>query len=145
MSGGAIDAGRFVGVPFVEYGRDYDGADCWGLLRLVYRDCLGVDLPAWDGVGWEKGCDRAALADFMRAHAEDWVEVGAGCEREGDGLMFRMMGRPVHVGVILAAGRVLHTEKSTGGKVERYDGLRWRRRIIGFYRHKALIGAGEGA
>jgi murein DD-endopeptidase len=38
---------QFVGIPYVAHGRDYAGADCWGLLYLFYRDVLGVQIPSY--------------------------------------------------------------------------------------------------
>ena len=39
----------YIGAPWSARGRDRDGLDCWGLVRLVYRDRLFRDLPDYQG------------------------------------------------------------------------------------------------
>ena len=39
----------FVGIPHADLGRDRAGCDCYGLLRLVYAEDLGIALPSFTG------------------------------------------------------------------------------------------------
>ena len=66
--------------------------------------------------------------------------VAAGQERLGDGIMFRMRGEPLHVGMVLALGTMLHVEDGSDTCIEKYDNFRWEKRIVGFYRHEAAHG-----
>lgn len=38
---------RYVGIPYRPCGRDHYGIDCYGLVCLVYREVLGIELPDW--------------------------------------------------------------------------------------------------
>jgi hypothetical protein len=37
----------YIGIPYVEGGRDYKGCDCYGLVKLVYQFEYGIELPDW--------------------------------------------------------------------------------------------------
>ena len=66
------------------------------------------------------------------------MPVRIGDEHPGDGVLLRVMGRPIHVGVVVARGWMLHIEKNCDSLIERYaGGSRWERRVLGFYRHAA--------
>lgn len=128
---------RYIGIPYVESGRDPaadGGLDCWGLLVLIWREQYGVDLPIYDGPHWAKGADRAAIAAAIRAEQERYLDVAPGTEREGDGILLRLLGQPLHVGLVVAPGWMIHTHETAAVCVERYDGMAWARRVLGFRR-----------
>lgn len=129
-------AAEYVGLPFETGGRDRAGLDCYGLLALVLREQFGQIIPAHDSISFDAGYDRAALAAFMETNRTDWIEIPAGDEQPGDGILMRMMGHPIHVAVVVAEGWMLHIEDGIDACLERYDGPKWRRRIIGFYRYQ---------
>ncbi len=39
-----IWAGRYIGLPFAEHGRDRGGIDCWGLVRLTLLETVWTAL-----------------------------------------------------------------------------------------------------
>ncbi|BAQ18296.1 NlpC/P60 family protein [Methyloceanibacter caenitepidi] len=121
-----------IGVPFETFGRSYDGLDCWGLIWLAYRDVAGVDLPS--GLGGY-GSDKARQeieALFEQRHGA-WQRHDA--PEVMDVALMRVCGALCHVGLIVGKRQMLHTLRGSGTCVEDYGGLRWARRIEGFYRH----------
>jgi len=123
----------YIGLPWREHGRDRSGCDCWGLLRLVLAERFGIAVPAYDG-RYADTADRAEIAMLMRGGMGPWRQVDEAGVRQGDGALFRVAGQPCHVGVVVAAGWMLHVQKGVDSGLERHDGTRWARRLAGFYR-----------
>lgn len=111
-------ADEYVGLPFLAGGRDRAGLDCWGLLRLVWAERLGLIMPRFDGT------DDPAETILLESAA--MAEVERGCERELDGVVMateRLAGlgfrlAPTHVGVVTARGQVLHIEEGRLSMIE---------------------------
>lgn len=126
---------RFIDIPFKVGGRDFDGCDCWGLFALVSREVCGVELPDYGGVVWAPEADDAAVARDAARHASLFAPVDPTHARAGDGLLLRMAGVPMHVGVVVCPGWMLHVEHGVGAVLEQYDAMQWKRRVLGIYRY----------
>ena len=124
----------YVGIPYRMLGRSRDGADCWGLVRLVYADRLGVDLPAYDGRGFSGRASVPDVAGLVADAREAWREVPEAEAAPLDLVLLRVHGQPVHVGVLVAHRIMLHSLAGHDSAVERLDSLVWARRIIGYGR-----------
>ena len=123
---------RYIGVPYLEHGRDLAGCDCWGLVRLVLAQQWGVDVPSltsdYEAVS---AATTAALIDEQSAaiNAEKVTDP-----RPGDIAVIRVVGVPSHVGIVVAPGFVLHVKRGTEALVERLDSPAIVNRLEGFYR-----------
>jgi len=125
---------RALKVPFLEQGRDYDGWDCWGLVYCAYRDVMGVELPSYtenyhrlDVLG------SPSLAKLIQSQLPYWETVTS--PEKMDVAIFRLAGRPVHIGLMVDKNRALHTEVRRGSFVEPIYNVMWRGRLEGLYRH----------
>lgn len=127
-----LRANDYVGIPYVPRGLTREGVDCWGLVRLVYRDLYGITLPAGPDQ-YDPGDGPAVAAIFSGPPRDDWrlAEV----PEEGDVALFQVMGWPSHIGVICAPGAMLHAREGHAVCVERIDTGRWKHRLVGVYRH----------
>lgn len=131
---------EYVGLPFAEHGRDRSGVDCWGLIRLVLAARFGVRVPSYVG-DYTSTIDQDELGRLMRGEMAPWREV-TGREHIGDGVLLRVRGQPIHVGLVVAPGWMLHIERGIDSVIERYDGNRWAKRLIGIFRHESMTDAG---
>lgn len=128
-----INWNKYVGIPFVEKGRDFSGLDCWGLIRLVYMEQLGIVLPVFDEYTLE---DKQVVDSLISGNMDPWKEVPEGEEQVGDGLLMELIRRP-HIAVVVspASGLMLHTERVYGARIQDYRSSEYRNRLRGFYRY----------
>lgn len=130
---------KYVGIPYIVEGRDPEddgGVDCWGLLVLIWREVYGADLPAYDGPHWKPGADRDAIVAAIAREVERYQPVPAGEEAAGDGIILRMAGDPLHIGLVVAPGWMIHTHETAGSCIENYRSMQWGRRVLGFRRYR---------
>jgi cell wall-associated NlpC family hydrolase len=128
-------ARKYIGIPFREKGRDEDGLDCWGLVRLVFKEERGIVLPSYDE-SYSSTEDSEAIEALVIENKTSWQEVPAGKERPWDVVLLRLRGRPMHVGLVTAPGFMLHITRETFYVAhESYRAAIWRSKILGFYRY----------
>jgi len=129
---------RFVGLPFKEKGRTFEGVDCWGLLRLFYKEIFNIVLPSYHE-NYQTAFDEKEISQLINNKKTDWYPVQYNDINFGDGVLLRLKGEPMHIGIVLRKNKMLHVTEKTNSVVENYSGLIWRKRIIGFFRHKLLM------
>lgn len=129
----------YIGLPFREMGRGCDGCDCWGLVRLIYAERAGLNLP--DYLGHYEGCDdHRSLGDLIPHEAADWIDVPRGEEQAGDVLVLRMRGVPMHTAMVVGRGVMIHVHSGINTVLENYNRPQWTQRVIGIYRHPEFNG-----
>lgn len=106
---------------FSDGGRDGALLDCFGLLRLVYQQELGITLSTWPSVTLD---DLVSRAEDLTAtpYTSGFTPVETGLERAFDAAVIR---RPIpvagrlrrgwwHVGVVTRPGHLLHIDYHQG-------------------------------
>lgn len=124
--------GKYIGIPFKDHGRDEHGCDCWGLYRMALAREFGKLVPSYDNAYADANSSSTAGAidtlrqlDFVSL---PYPEVGAA-------VVFRIMGLPWHIGMMLSDHFFLHIMRGINASVERLDSMVWANRVVGFYRH----------
>lgn len=130
---------NFIRIPFQSKGRSHEGADCWGLVRIVYDEMCGIDLPSLDTYDHTK--DRQNMGKTIHVESTKWISINKGSEKPFDVIVFKMVGIPAHVGVVVGNGYMIHCQEAVGTCVEDYNSEKWRRRIEGIYRHSVRANA----
>ncbi len=128
-----MDTSQYIGIPFQEHGRDFDGCDCWGLVRLVYHCELGIKLPDFSE-RYERCRGDKNVPIIMREEAGRWDSVVD--VQPFDVLLFLDAGRPGHVGLAIDGRRMLHTTTGVDACIEDFTSALWRDKLAGTYRHK---------
>lgn len=128
-----MDIKKYIGIPYRDRGRDYDGVDCWGLAYLISRDIFDKEIPfLGDSYSSINALDevheayRVTKLNFHHIVFEDRVP--------GDIVMFRVCGLAAHAGVIIDNLRMVHALPGHNTCFERYDSATWSKRIEGIYR-----------
>lgn len=123
-------AAKYIGIPFADHGATLAGCDCWGLVRMVYADVLGVHLVDF-AAEYESSTDESAprLIDKVRS---GWLEVDHPLPL--DVILLKIQGRPWHVGIVAAKNKMLHVTRGVDAVIDDYTRPMWARRIEGFYR-----------
>ena len=124
----------FVGLPYKDKGRDYDGTDCWGLLYLVYRDVLGIHLPTYTG-DYQTATDYKEIARIIDGGKLLWRKIDAPEKpKMFDGVLLRYGRHQSHVGIFLRHSSFLHVQEHGHSVVSNLKSPEWRDRVVGFYK-----------
>jgi cell wall-associated NlpC family hydrolase len=121
-----------IGTPYVACGRGPAGYDCVGLAIELQRR-MGRSVP--DFISSEAELHRELAAGGFLYGCSRLEHAEAGCVA-----LFRVGVNEHHLGTMIDAFRMLHTQAQTGGAViETILGPLWGRRLLGYY---ALQGGG---
>ncbi len=139
MTPPAAWAESYLNIPYTPHGRDRAGVDCYGLVCVVYREQLGVELPSYvEGYATEN--DREEILRLIQgAVGSSWQDVPVAEAKPYDGVLIRISGQATHCGVVVSPPWFLHAIKRTNGApgrtwLERWDSLLWRTRLLGIVR-----------
>jgi len=123
-------ASDYVGMPYMQGGRDRDGIDCIGLFSLVWLERRGVIIPPINRVFCKGDFDE------LRANCgADYAPV-AGDVIEGDAVVMTTYSQALHVAYVIDATWVLHIERQgVGSVIEKITDGRVKNRILGVYRY----------
>lgn len=132
-------AADYIGIPFVDFGRDRQGLDCWGLVRLVLLEVFKIETPSY-AEEYQSALDRSSVGTHIDSVVADpeWLEIAVGHEEVGDVIVTRVHGLPCHVGIVIAHGFMLHVHPGINTAIEDYTRVKWRNSIRGFYRFKTF-------
>ena len=130
-----IQVNDFIGIPFKNGGREPDGVDCYGLVRLILKERQSVDLPS---LRYDDSFDcRAVSAEldslFNRFGGEVYFEK-VDKPSGGEVVILQHKGFPGHCGLMLDELRFVHSLPGVGSVVSRLDDPVWKGKEEGFYR-----------
>lgn len=138
---------KYIGIPFKQEGFGFDGCNCWGLVRLVYENECGIVLPTYfDCYSDDALCSQMIVKGTMDPA---WIRIEEKDRKPFD--FVHMTSYPVikgrrvktngHCGIMITNKRLLHVwdENPPVSVHVPADFPRIRTRILGYYRHEALV------
>lgn len=121
----------FIGIPYVPLGRDFAGADCWGICLLAARELFGVELPEYFYTEQDilvHACEHIR----HETHGPHWSALDQA--EAGDIHIFRIKGFEVHCGIDIGRGDFLHSLAGRNSCVESLASVMWSHCRTGSYR-----------
>jgi len=134
---------KYIGLPYQENGRDWNGVDCWGLARLYYKHELDIELPDYSEL--YTGSRDSSLSATILDQKQRWISVTEPVEN--DICVFNIYGEPIHIGVYVGNNSFLHSREGLDSVIESLSSIQWAKRLEGFYRYTdtakniAIVGA----
>ena len=122
---------KYIGIPYAEKGRDETGADCWGLIRLIYKNELSIDLPSFSAE--YDTSDNERLEELFAQYKEGWEPVDS--PAIGDVVIFKIFGYESHIGFCIGNNQFLHIREGRDSVIESLDNAKWSKRIVGFFKY----------
>ena len=123
---------KYIGIPFVSNGREADGCDCYGLVRLVLRNEYGVYLPELS-VNYTNACNIQETAKLFEKNLPVLAARKIPEPKDGAIVIITGQGRLCHAGIVAGGGYILHTGAKTGSVCQRASHPGLRGRIEGYY------------
>ena len=125
-----INIEKYLTIPYVHLGRDFNGIDCYGLLKLFYQEEFNIDLPDY-------------------SYEQDWHSKGLSLIQEQYWKCFRKIEEPIkycavgfttlarrgmtHIGIMLDQLRFLHVPRNQSVCVSKTTDRYWGKVLFGFY------------
>lgn len=126
---------RFIGIPYLDRGRSIVGVDCYGLVRLVYRELRGIELPSHVD-RYVTAADQAAISSLIAGELDPWEAIDKGSEIAFDAVLIREGAHPSHIGMVVTPGLMLHVARGETSRIERYRAGAICHRVVGFFRYR---------
>jgi cell wall-associated NlpC family hydrolase len=108
---------KYIGIPFKEGGRDPNkGLDCFGLIKLVYKEEFEIDLPDYN-IHYSKTNDKVShkkdmqeLDKYIENAISVWEDIkNLNNEPEDyDAVLIRLQGYVIHIGIFVRPNMILH-------------------------------------
>ena len=122
---------NYIGIPFKDKGDTVDYADCFGLVRLIYKQILKIEVFKPDSSAFNS---RSVLREFLEETSRNWVEV-QNLEKYDVIAMAHDPKHPSmvqHFGIYIGNGKMIHTLKGIGSHVVNIHEYKYF--IKGYYR-----------
>lgn len=122
----------YVGIPFRAAGRSRHGADCAGLVCLVYKEQFNTNVDAhFDRHHMED--PEAAEAVLKEVAQRSFVPTDH--PQDGDVVLFWQGGARSHVGIVCCGGKsFLHVQKHARAAIVSLKDANWRDCIDSYWR-----------
>ena len=124
---------------FEEKARGPNKFDCWGLVRAIYENDHPdkIILPSYDEcyMTTTQPDDKKKISETIAQQKQShWIEVTK--PKEFDVVLLKINNFPMHVGIVIRKGVMIHCTQGINTAIEKYDSMRWANKVMGFFRYE---------
>ena len=132
-----VNFSEYIGIKYKHKGRSMGGADCYGLVVLIYSRKLGIELSDFLDVNYEQKWYKDKKDHIVNNISEIWETV-IEPYRVYDGLLFYNSPKKIvanHIGLYIGNDKFIHLEEDSTSMVSRLDNY-WTSRLYRALRYK---------
>ena len=113
-----MNVNKYIGIPYKHGGYNFDGCDCWGLVRLFYQEEFNLTLAteSYEETWW-KSPDGTVYPNLIKKNEGFLLDLDADNWQLGDVMVFNILsenGKPNHAGVWIPKDeKVLHVQEGS--------------------------------
>lgn len=121
---------NYIGIPFEDKADTTDSADCFGLVRLLYKDKLNIKVFKPDSSAFNS---RSVLKEFLAETSRNWTKVESPKIYDVVAMAHdpRHPSIVQHFGIYIGNGKMIHTLEKVGSHVVSLEDYKYF--IKGFY------------
>ena len=126
---------KYINLPYKNVGRDFNGVDCFGLVYLIYKNELNIELPDFTNLMYSKNWFKEGKNIIVENVWDKWYEVDK--TEQTDLLLFytNYKKRVVnHIGLYIGNNKFIHILETYSSKIDRLDG-RWNKLLYKILRY----------
>lgn len=119
---------KYIGIPYKHLGKDFDGVDCYGLLMLIFREELGLELPDFTSLQYSKGLSEKEDAHVLvscidKYRDQRWKIVKPPLRRFDAVVFWGGCSKSVanHIGLMIDPEKFIHIKENTPVIVSHLD------------------------
>lgn len=113
-----IDYNNYIGIPWVCGKSTLEGADCWGLVSMIYLDLFNIRLAHFNVDEIDSESKTTCKIEQVRDNSLSWEKTATPTEGDVVMMISRKTFRPEHIGVYVGAGKILHSLTRETGQSE---------------------------
>jgi cell wall-associated NlpC family hydrolase len=137
---------KYIGIPYKHLGRDLKGLDCYGLVVMIYKHHLGIELPdvelytfGEDACNYMTSFYTDKTYENVSGFSKLWTPVTQLAKY--DIILFTVyedIDAPTHSGVYLDHNKFIHCMSGLPVTISRLEGP-WKNKMHSAYRYKERL------